>query len=73
MRLQHSGRPTRAGSTTIAWLAGQLATSPRCSAFSPWSLRSARLLRTDRDRRVINRVGGVILVALGIRSAASLA
>jgi threonine/homoserine/homoserine lactone efflux protein len=37
------------------------------------SSAGARLLRTDRARRVINRVGGVILVALGIRSAASLA
>lgn len=33
----------------------------------------SRLLRTDRARRAINRVGGAILVALGLRSAASLA
>jgi threonine/homoserine/homoserine lactone efflux protein len=37
------------------------------------SSAGARLLRTDRARRVINRVGGAILVLLGVRSAASLA
>ncbi|GAA3919595.1 hypothetical protein Aau02nite_29610 [Amorphoplanes auranticolor] len=36
------------------------------------SSAGARLLRTDRARRVINRVGGAILVALDLRSAASL-
>ena len=37
------------------------------------SSAGSRFLRTDRARRVINRVGGAILVALGVRSAASLA
>ena len=40
----------------------------------PWDEdRLYSLLRTDRARRVINRVGGAILVLLGVRSAASLA
>jgi len=37
------------------------------------SSAGARLLRTDRARRTINRIGGAILVALGIRAATSLA
>lgn len=37
------------------------------------SAAGVRLLRTDRARRVINRAGGAILVALGLRSASSLA
>ena len=37
------------------------------------SSAGSRLLRTDRARRAINRVGGAILVALGIRAATSLA
>jgi threonine/homoserine/homoserine lactone efflux protein len=37
------------------------------------SSAGARLLRTDRARRLTNRAGGAILVALGLRSAGSLA
>jgi len=37
------------------------------------SSAGSRLLRTDRARRTINRVGGAILVMLGVRKATSLA
>jgi threonine/homoserine/homoserine lactone efflux protein len=66
------GRPVWAPMTVLVtthavFVAGWLGT---------WILVSsagARLLRTDRARRMINRAGGAILVALGLRSAVSLA